>query len=134
MARTSYAQSQIPLARVDTPLPDHKKVANSYLQHQAEMFHGTITGAGGVGGTLDLPFDPGYIEISNPAGTPRKRELFVGTNVQLDGITGAAGTGLSLANDAAGLPRRVTLAVALAANGEVVQVVAWGFRDVNGSK
>jgi hypothetical protein len=103
------------------------------MQHSAEVFAGTITGAGGAGGTLDLPFDPGYVRIVNPAGTPRVRELFVGASVQVD-ATGAAATGLSIANDANGKPRRVTLSVAVAANGEAVQVLAYGFRDVNGSK
>lgn len=133
MPRTTFAQSLIPTAKADVPTTDHYKVAQGYMQHACEIFAGTITGAGGVGGTLDLPFDPGYVEIVNPAGTPRKRQLIVGTAVQVD-ATGAAATGLSIANDAAGKPRRVTLAVAVAANTEVVQVIAYGFRDVNGLK
>lgn len=133
MPRNSFAQSLVPTSRADVPTPDHLKVAQGYMQHVPEMFAGTITGAGGVGGTLDLPFDPGYVEITNPAGTPRKRNLFVGMGVQVDG-TGAAATGLTIANDAAGKPRRVTLAVGVAANTEVVQVLAFGFRDVNGSR
>lgn len=130
--RKLSADAQVPTARAATPYPDHLKVTGDYLKHAGEMFAGQITGAGGVGGTLDLPFDPGYVRVVNGAGTPRIRELFVGSTVQAAG-TGVAGTGLSIANDAAGLPRRVTLDVAMAANGEVVQVIAWGFRNVGSS-
>lgn len=131
--RTLASDGEVPTGKQATPYPDHQKVNNGYLKHNAEAFAGEITGAGGVGGTLDLPFDPGFVLAINGAGTPRLRYLFVGTTVQR-GLDAAAATGLSIANDANGKPRRVTAAVALAANGEVVQILAFGFRDVNGSK
>lgn len=124
---------QIPTSKQATPYPEHEDVTRKYGKHMTECYAGQITGAGGIGGTLDLPFDPGYVRVVNGAGTPRIRELFVGSGVQAAG-TGVAGTGLSVAADAAGKLRRVSLAVAMAANGEVVEVIAWGFRDVGGSK
>jgi len=133
MSRQLYADSQVPtVGKSGLPYADETRTVRVLGQHHAEVFAGTITGAGGVGGTLDLPFDPGYVRIVNPAGTPRVRELFVGGAVQVD-ATGATAVGLTIANDAAGKPRRVTLAVGLAANAEVVQVIAYGFRNVNGS-
>lgn len=133
MSRQLYADSLVPAAgKSGIPYADETKVVRQLGQHHAEAFTGTITGAGGVGGMLDLPFDPGYVEVVNVAGTPRTRKLFVGGAVQIDG-TGATATGLSIASDAAGKPRRVTLSVAIAANAEVVQVLAFGFRNVNGS-
>lgn len=133
MPRELAMDGQIPTSKQDTPYPQHEDVTRKYGKHMTECYAGSITGAGGVGGTLDLPFDPGYVRVVNGAGTPRIRELFVGNNIQRGG-DGAAATGLSIANDAAGKPRRVTLDVAVAANAEVVQVIAWGFRDVGGSK
>lgn len=132
--RQLAADAEIPTPKQATPYPDHQKVSSGYLKHMTECFVGTITGAGGAGGTLDVPFDVGMVEIINPAGTPRGRLLCVGNNLQYNTITKAAGTGLSVANDANGKPRRVTVAVALAADAEVVQVIAWGFRDIGGSK
>ena len=133
MSRQLYADSQVPtVGKSGLPYADETRTVRVLGQHAAECFAGTITGAGGVGGTLDLPFDPAYVEVVNVAGTPRTRKLFVGGAVQIDGL-GATATGLTIANDAAGKPRRVTLAVAIAANAEVVQVLAFGFRNVNGS-
>lgn len=134
MARELFMDSKaLPDTKKETPYPDHVEVSRGINQHVAELFTGAITGAGGVGGTLDLPFDPSVVEIINPAGTPRGRKLLVGPNIQVNTLTLAAGTGLSMANNAAGRPRRVTLAVALAADAEVVQVIAWGHRNINGS-
>lgn len=131
--RTIHADSQVPNSKAQVPYPEHEAIVNGMLKHMSECACGIITGAGGAGGTLDLPFDPGFIIAINGAGTPRLRYLFVGTGVQR-GLDAAAATGLSVANDANGKPRRVTAAVALAADGEVVQIVAWGFRDVGGVK
>lgn len=131
--RALNMDAELPTSKQDVPYPEHEKIVRGYGKHLTEMFAGTITGAGGVGGTLDVPFDVAYVEITNLAGTPRIRKLFVGGAVQVD-ATGAVAVGLSVANDAAGKPRRVTAAVAIAANAEVVQVLAYGFRDVGGGK
>lgn len=122
-----------PTGKQDIPYPDVRSLRHGLLKLVPEVFTGTLTGAGGVGAFADVPFDVAYVEFFNPAGTPISRRLFVGAGVQLNGITCAAATGLSVANDAASLPRRVTAAVAILANADVAQFIAYGWRNVSGN-
>lgn len=138
MARTSYAEQQIPQRGADaTPYPDHREVANKILRHGADMFVGEVAGAGGVGGVLSgIPFEPAIVDVYEPVAPVMQRQVpGSGGAVDVNLITGAAAsTALVVAVDDASAPSwKVTLAVGHVANGRTATVVCTGFRDAGGS-
>lgn len=137
--RSSYQDTQIP-APTEQPLYlDPHKIARGLCKHMTEHFMGTVTGAGGAGGSLTgCPFKPAIIRIVNAAGaTPRTNDSYfpdggtarhvstttaVATNANPPTITEVSSTSYTI-----GVPS------ALAPDGEVVVVECIGFRATGGS-
>lgn len=69
MSRESFQQTQIPTSIESIPYLDPLTLAQGMFKHAASFHMGTVTGAGGVGGTLEgVPFEPAIIVCLNPAG------------------------------------------------------------------
>jgi hypothetical protein len=69
MARTSFAQQQIPpRGRDAVPYPDWRQFINGVMLRGAEAMAGTVLGTGALINVL-TPFDPGYVVLLKPAGT-----------------------------------------------------------------
>lgn len=141
MTRQSYAESEIPAdGGEQVPYSDAFKIARGFLKHMGEMYCGQITGAGGAGGTLSgIPFEPAAVLIYNlDAGTPFMQfsppgRLGTAAEQLNIGAAAAAGSAAIPAGVLSGDTYDLTLPTGLAGDGNVVEVIVWGFRDVAGS-
>lgn len=134
MARTSYAEAQIPTAVEDIPYPSHRKVAGM-LQHAAELFVGEVLGAGGVGGSLlGVPFEPGIIDVYEATGPTMVRRLPGAAGaIYINLITGAVIATTITVTQAVDGTWTVALPTALAPDGDTATVVCTGVKNVGGS-
>lgn len=131
MARTTYAEGQIPTGAEDVPYATQIDIAKKFGKHMTECFVGEITGAGGAGGSLaSIPFQPGIILISEATG-PLLQLQVPGSSgaVDINMITGAAaGTAIPAATQAVDGTWTQALPTGLAPDGDTVSVVCLGFR------
>ncbi len=134
MARESFADQNIPTPAANIPYADFRQIARGFAGLRAEMFVGQITGAGGVGGTLAIPFDPVVVitmETTNAAS--KITILIVPTSVQLIVETGLTTTGLSVEDDADSKPRVVTMTTAKVPDADVAEVICFGVPEIEGT-
>lgn len=141
MARETYRESQIQTPTQTPVYQDQEQIVRRLGSHLGEMFAGQVTGAGGAGGDLEgIPFEPAAVLVYNlDAGTPFAQfapPQRLGTAAEQLNIGAAAGPG------SAAIPAGVkqedgtwtlSLPTAIAGDGDVVEVIVWGFRDVGGS-
>jgi len=138
MARSTYAERQNSVrGTAGVPYADRAESAEA-MRHAAEVFVGTVTGAGGVGGVLSgIPFEPAIVDLYEPAAPVMQRDLpgVAGARVKVNLITGAAAaTAFVIAPDTAPNTWKVTFAVGHIANAAVATIVCTGFRPVGGSQ
>lgn len=138
MARSSYAENQIPAdGSSGIPYPDYHQVVKGVFKHGSELFIGTVTGAGGAGGTLEgVPFEPVLVVCLNPAGsTPAVHISAFGAAA--DHMTIAAASAAN-ANppviSGSGVDWDVALTTQMAPDAEVLTVLCWGCREAGGSE
>jgi hypothetical protein len=131
MARTTYAEAQIPTGAEDVPYATQHDIATKFGKHITEAFVGEVTGAGGAGGDLTgIPFDPAIVLISEATG-PLLQLQVPGSSgdVDINMITGAAAGTAIPAAVASGSTWTISLPTGLAPDGDVVSVVCLGFRE-----
>lgn len=139
MARETFMETQIPTG-VESPVYlDAKQIARGLGQHLAEVFIGQVTGAGGAGDTLSgVPFDPALIETINEAGAAPSTSKYVmlATPIGIQTILGVldATSEAPVVTRVAGPPVTfdVLIDVADAPDAEVVTVICYGAKNVNG--
>ncbi len=137
--RETHREAQIPDATELPKYHDAREIVRRFGKHLPEVFLGSVTGAGGVGGDLEnVPFEPAIVEVINAAGaTPaHAKSVFPDTGTAQHILITAA-----VANN--GNPPTLTqvaendwtigLPTQLAPNGETVFVIAYGFRADGGS-
>jgi len=140
MARETFRESAIPTGVQSPVYLDARQITRGLGQHLPEAFVGQVTGAGGAGGTLaGVPFDPAVVEVVNEAGaipTWTKHVMLTGGAIGI-AVAAAAADATATAptiTRVAGPP--VTFSVALttgvAPDAELVTVICYGVRDVNG--
>jgi hypothetical protein len=140
MARETFMEAQIPTG-VESPVYlDARQISRGLSQHLPEAFIGQVTGAGGAGGTLSgVPFDPAVVEIINEAGaTPQwAKYVFLGSGTIGLSVVLAAADATANAPTVTRVPGPpvtfdVGVVTADAPDAEVVTVICYGMRDVNG--
>lgn len=135
MPRESAAQAAIPAdGAASVPYASHRELVGGLFLHGAEVFIGKITGAGGAGGNVNVPFDPAVVLVSEATG-PTLRLLVPGgtVNDEINMIDGAVATGITVTPKDGGTPANVALATALAPDADIATVICIGARDVAGS-
>jgi hypothetical protein len=137
--RESYIESQIPEPTASPIYLDAQQIARGLGRHLTESFLGSVTGAGGVGGTITgVPFEPVIVRAINAAGaTPAVHESFfpdTGTARHVTTAAAAAANATPPTLTQVGENNwTVTLPVGMAPNGETLLVHIIGFRPVGGS-
>lgn len=132
MARTTYAEAQIPTGAQDVPYATQHSIATKFGKHMTEAFVGEVTGAGGAGGDLTgIPFDPAIVLISEATGPALQLQVPGSSgDVDINMITGAAaGTAIPAAVAQADGTWTISLPTGLAPDADVVSCVCLGFRE-----